>query len=59
MMVSLLFTYSDVALSTSVRNEGTLPYAAVPFPLSLRRTSLETSELKFVRSFHLTGSPRS
>jgi len=28
-------------------------------PLSLRRTSLETSELKTVKSFHLSGRPRS
>jgi hypothetical protein len=49
MVVPLLFTYSDVALSASNKNEGTLPYASVRPPLSLRRTSLETSELKFVR----------
>ncbi len=28
-------------------------------PLSLRRTSLDTSELKTVKLFHLSGSPRS
>jgi hypothetical protein len=28
-------------------------------PLSLRRTSLDTSELKIVKSFHLSGRPRS
>jgi len=34
MVVSLLFTYSDVALSASNRNEGTLPIcfrASSPF----------------------------
>ena len=28
-------------------------------PLSLRRTSLDTSELKIVKLFHLSGRPRS
>ena len=28
-------------------------------PLSLRRTSLDTSELKSVKLFHLSGRPRS
>ena len=28
-------------------------------PLSLRRTSLETSELKTVKLLHLSGSPKS
>jgi hypothetical protein len=28
-------------------------------PLSLRRTSLDTSELKTVKLFHLSGRPRS
>ncbi len=34
-VVSLLFTYRDVALSASVRNEGTLPNATMrPFPFA-------------------------
>jgi hypothetical protein len=59
MMVSLLFTYSDVALSASNRNEGTLYMLPCVLPLSLRRTSLDTSELKVVKLFHLSGRPRS
>ena len=35
------------------------PYASVRLPLSLRKTSLDTSELKVVKLFHLSGSPGS
>jgi hypothetical protein len=59
MMVSLLFTYRDVALRRPLGMKELSPYATVRPPLSLRRTSLDTSELKIMKLFHLSGSPSS
>jgi hypothetical protein len=58
MVVSLLFTYSDVTLSASNRNEGTLYMLPCVLPLPLRRSSLDTSELKVVKFFPSIGKPR-
>jgi len=60
MAVPLLFTYSDVALSASIRNEGTLPTCHRAFsPFVEEETSLETSGLKIVKSLYVWLLPRS
>jgi hypothetical protein len=48
-----------VALKIPSRNGGTPHMLPCVLPLSLRRTSLDTSELKTVKLFHLSGRPRS
>jgi hypothetical protein len=42
------------ALKTPSRKGGTPHMLPCVLPLSLRRTSLDTSELKTVKSFHLS-----
>jgi hypothetical protein len=60
MVVSLFFTYSNVALSASIRNEGTLPICHRAFsPFAEEETSIETSELKIVKSLYIWLLPRS
>jgi hypothetical protein len=48
-----------VALKIPSKNGGTPHMLPCVLPLSLRRTSLDTSELKTVKLFHLSGRPRS
>jgi hypothetical protein len=48
-----------VALKIPSKNGGTPHMLPCVLPLSLRRTSLDTSELKTVKLLHLSGRPRS
>jgi hypothetical protein len=48
-----------IALRTPSRNGGTPHILPCVLPLSLRRTSLTTSELKVSKLPHLSGRPRS
>jgi hypothetical protein len=48
-----------VALKIPSKNGGTPQILPCVLPLLLRRTSLDTSELKAVKLFHLSGRPRS
>jgi hypothetical protein len=49
----------SVALNIPSRNGGTPHMLPCVLPFSLRRTSLDTSELKTVKLFHLSGRLRS
>jgi hypothetical protein len=55
----VVIVVANVALKIPSKNGGTPHMLPCVLPLSLRRTSLETSELKTVKLFHLSGSPRS
>jgi hypothetical protein len=54
MVVPLFFTYSDITLNASIRNEGTLPICNRAFsPFAEEESSVETSELKIVKSLYI------
>jgi hypothetical protein len=55
----VVIVVATVALKIPSKNGGTPHMLPCVLPLSLRRTSLDTSELKTVKLFHLSGRPRS
>jgi hypothetical protein len=55
----VVIVVATVALKIPSRNGGIPHMLPCVLPLSLRRTSLDTSELKIVKLFHLSGRPRS
>jgi hypothetical protein len=55
----VVIVVANVALKIPSKNGGTPHMLPCVLPLSLRRTSLDTSELKIVKLFHLSGRPRS
>jgi hypothetical protein len=50
----VVIVVANVALKIPSRNGGTPHMLPCVLPLSLRRTSLDTSELKTVKLFHLS-----
>jgi hypothetical protein len=55
----VVIVVATVALKIPSRKGGTPQMLPCVLPLSLRRTSLDTSELKTVKLFHLSGRSRS